>query len=120
MRIRVVSVGCFLLSIAIASETDPRPNSSEKLKHWRRVTLAEYDPPAITTPQSPATALGNGRRREHENDGGKADLSKIEGGKSEVAVPTHLAPIDSDEKTDKQHGLDHPAGYVSIRQHMSA
>jgi len=113
MRIRVVCLGCFLLlSIAIASETDPRPNSSEKLKHWRRVTLAEYDPPAM------AAAHGNGH--EHENDGGKADLSKIEGGESEVAVPTHLAPIDSDAKTDMHHGLDHPAGYVSIRQHTSA
>jgi hypothetical protein len=109
MRIRVLYLGCFLLlSIAIASETDPRPNSSEKLKHWRRVTLTEYDPPAMATPQSQATPLGNGH--EHEHAGGKADPTKIEQGQSEVAVPTHLAPIDSDAKTDKQHGLDHPAG----------
>ncbi len=105
-------MGCFLLlSIAIASETDQRPNSSEKLKKWRRVTLNEYDPPAIATPQSPSTALGNGQ--EKEIDGGKADPPKIEEGESEVA--THLAPMDSDANTVKQHGLDHPAGYVSIR-----
>ena len=47
-------MGCFLLSIAIASETDPRPNSSEKLKHWRREKR---------------------NTQEDENDGGNADLS---------------------------------------------
>ena len=68
MRICVVFFFCFLDSVAIASETDPRPNSTEKLKHWRRVKFAEYDPPAIATQQSPPSALGN--REEHENDGG--------------------------------------------------
>ena len=88
------------------------PTSSEKLTLWRRVKkFVEYDPPAIATPQSPSTALGNGQ--EKEIDGGKADPPKIEEGESEVA--THLAPMDSDANTVKQHGLDHPAGYVSIR-----
>ena len=63
------------ISIAISSETDVQTNSSEALKVWRRVrNFAEYDPPAIVTPQSPASARGN--VQEHENDGGKEELRK--------------------------------------------
>ena len=54
MRAGFVCLGFFLLSVAIASETDPRPNSSEKLKHWRREKR---------------------NTQEDENDGGNADLS---------------------------------------------
>jgi hypothetical protein len=62
---------CLALCVAIRSEKDVQTNSSEALKVWRR--LRNF-PPAIVTPQSPASAWGNGQ--EHENDGGKEELRK--------------------------------------------
>ena len=72
----------FLLSVAIASETDPPPkSSSEKLQHWRHVKkFVEYDPPPIAT--SPASALGN----RQENDGGKACLRKSKDGEGDECL----------------------------------
>jgi len=88
MRAGFVCLGFFLLSVAIASEIDPRPNSGEKLKHWRQEKMFnEYDPRGIATQQSPASALRN--RQEDENDGDKANLSA---------------------RLRQQHGLDHPIG----------
>jgi hypothetical protein len=77
---------CFLLSAAISSETDPWQSSSEKLKHWRVKKLAGYDRPAIATPQSPASALGN--RQERQDGCG--------------TVPTYLSRVDSDAGTAGQ------------------
>jgi hypothetical protein len=47
--------------------------------------LDEYDAPVIAAPQS--SAVDNAR--EHQSDGGKADLSKSEEGEGEVGVPPH-------------------------------
>ncbi len=82
----------FFLISATAGEKDTWQNSSEKLKHWRHVKkLAEYDRPAIATPQ--ASALGN------------SDI---------VPVPTHLTHADSDADTAGQHGMDHPAIVIDL------
>jgi hypothetical protein len=94
--------GWFVLafSVAIAREEDPRPNSSEKLQQWRHVKrFAEHEPPAIATPQSPASALGN--RQEHENDGG---------GK----LTRNFTRADSDANIERKDGLDHPAVVIHI------
>ena len=96
MRSWVACLVCFLLS-ATAGEKDTWQNSSEKLKHWRHVKkLAEYDRPAIATPQ--ASALGN--RQEHQSD--------------IVPVPTHLTHADSDADTAGLHGIDHPAIVIDL------
>ena len=58
----------------------------EKLKHWRVKKLAGYDRPAIATPQSPASALGN--RQERQDGCG--------------TVPTYLSRVDSDAGTAGQ------------------
>ena len=77
----------FLLSAAIVCETDPRP-TSEKLEHWPHVKrFAKNDPPAIATPQLPASALGD--RQEYKNLGG--------------TVPTHRTHANSDADTVGQH-----------------
>jgi hypothetical protein len=87
---------CFvfvLLSAAIAKQTDPRPSSSEKLKHWRIEQKSSRN--AYTFPTS---ALG--KRPQHENDGG--------------TVPTHLTPAHSHADTAGQHGLDHLAVFIDL------
>jgi hypothetical protein len=85
---------CFAISVAIAREKDPRPNSSEKLKQWRHVKrFAEHEPPATATPQSPAL-------QEHENDGEKLNRN--------------FPSTDSDADTERKHGLDHPTVVVDI------
>ena len=90
---------CVAFSVATAREEDPRPNRSEKLKQWRHVKrFAEHEPPAIATPQSLASALGN--RQEHENDGGK--------------LTRNFTRADSDADTERKHGLDHPAVVIHI------
>jgi hypothetical protein len=93
-------VGCLIwlvFSATAAGEKDMWQNSSEKLKHWRHVKkLAEYDRPAIATPQ--ASALGNSQ--EHQKD--------------IVPVPTHLTHADSDADTAGQHGIDHPAIVIDL------
>ena len=106
MTINAVGLlGLFLLSVAIASEKDPPPTSSEKLKLWRSVKkLVEHDPPAIATQ--------SGDRQEHEDGGG--DLSKSADGAGGVAIPTHLSRVDSDADTAGQHGLEHPAVVVDV------
>ena len=71
----------------MASETDPRPSSSEKLEHWRQMKkFAQYDPPPIANKQSTPPAVGN--RQEHYTYGGKVDLSKS--GEVDVFFPTHV------------------------------
>ena len=81
---------CFVLSVAIASEKDPRHprhprhpplHRQEKLKYWRHVKkFVEYDLPPIAT--SPASALGN----RQENDGGKACLRKSKDGEGDECL----------------------------------
>jgi hypothetical protein len=89
---------CLALSVAVASEKDKPPKRSEKIRHWRHVKkFAEYDRPAMATPQSPASAPGN----RHQNNVG--------------TVPTD-PHADSDADTAGQHGLDHPAVAVDLSE----
>jgi hypothetical protein len=67
----------------------------------------EYEPPAIATPQSPASALGH--LREHEND---VPTHLTQPYSDDVRA--HLTQTYSDADTAGQHGLDHPAVFIDF------
>ena len=68
---------CFFISVSIASEVgsevDPRPSSSERLKHWR-----------------------HGKRQVIVPGNAHLYLSKSEDEEGEVDLPTHLTLADSE------------------------